>query len=455
MKPRKGSTLTFDIADLAYGGKGVARREGFVVFVEAGLPGDTVEATVQRVRGNYAQAKITKLVSPSPHRVAPACEHFGYCGGCKWQHLDYAVQKKYKEDQVRQALVHIGGIEDPPVEPIIGAHQIYYYRNKMEFSFHVGEEGETVLGLHVANRFEEIFQLNKCHLQSDLSNEIVRFVRQRSIELDLPPYHVAKHEGYLRFLVIREGKFTRQTLVNIVTGRGNYPALVELAQEIGKRFPQVSSVSHTVNPEKANIARGEKEAILFGSDHIREKLGEKKYRISARSFFQTNSYQTQRLYDLAVELALPERQERMLDLYTGTGTIAIYFSGLVREVIGVESVADAIEDAQANVQTNSVINCRFVCAEVEDFLRQAVISKEKYDLVVVDPPRAGCHPDVIKLLVLLNSRKIVYISCNPATLARDVKMLVEGGYRINRAVPVDLFPHTYHIEAACRLTSEE
>jgi 23S rRNA (uracil1939-C5)-methyltransferase len=452
MKPRKGDIVDLTISDLAFGGKGVAKLEKFVVFVETAVPGDEIQARLLKVRGNYAEAGIEKLVTPSAHRVAPACEHFDYCGGCKWQHLDYAIQKKYKEDQVRQALIHIGGIADPPVEPIIGAQKIYYYRNKMEFSFHAGEQGETLLGLHVGGRFQDIFQLNYCHLQSEQSNEIVKFVRQRSIELGLPPYHIINHTGFLRFLVIREGKFTGQALVNIVTGSGAYPALKILAEEIGKKFSAVSSVSHTINPEKANIARGQLETILYGSDHIYEKLGERKYRISANSFFQTNSYQVQRLYDLAVELAQPDKSDRMLDLYTGTGTIAIYFSDLVAEVMGVESVADAVHDANVNMVLNSIFKCLFVAADVNDYLKQAVAEKESFDLVVIDPPRAGCHPDVIKSLAALKPRKIVYISCNPATLARDIKELLDEGYILERAVPIDLFPHTFHIETACRLT---
>jgi len=336
------------------------------------------------------------------------------------------------------------------VEPIIGAQKIYYYRNKMEFSFHVGLDGETLLGLHVAGRFQDIFHLNWCHLESELSNEIIKFVRDRSIELGLPPYHIVEHTGCLRFLVIREGKFSGQVLVNLVTGKGDFPALKQLGEEIGKRFDAVASVSHTINPEKANIARGEKEIVLYGQDHIYEKLGDRKYRISANSFFQTNSYQVQRLYDLALELARPESSDRMLDLYTGTGTIAIYFSGLVKEVIGVESVAAAIDDANANMDLNSVQNCTFVTADVNEFLKREEM--REYDLVVIDPPRAGCHPDVVRSLIKLRPKKLVYISCNPTTLARDVKEFVGEGYGLDRVVPIDLFPHTFHIEAACRLT---
>ena len=452
MSLKNGDRIQVKIDDLAFGGKGVARANGLVIFVEGGLPGDEVEARIVKTRGNYAEATVENLIAGSHHRVAPACEHFGRCGGCKWQNLDYSIQKKYKEDQLRKALIHVGGIADPPVEPIIGAKKIYFYRNKMEFSFHIGDKGETLLGLHLSGRFKDIFQLNACHLQSELSNEIVRFVRRRSSELNLPPYHIVNHEGYLRFLVIREGKFTDQVLVNLVTGQGEYDSLKTLSDEIGRRFERVVSVSHTINSARANIARGDKEIILYGADHIHEIIGGKRFKISASSFFQTNSYQAQRLYDLAVELARPEKFARMIDLYSGTGTIAIYFSDLVRDVIGVETVSDAVDDARVNAKINGASNVEFILADVEEYMKNAVDNGQECDLLLLDPPRAGCHPRTLKYLTSMKPRTTVYISCNPATLARDIKLLTENGFRLEKAVPIDLFPHTYHIEAVCRLT---
>ncbi len=452
-KPKKNDLVRLTVESLAFGGKGVANIEGYIVFVENGYPGDEIEARVSRTSGNYAEARVENLLKASSLRMAPACGHFGHCGGCKWQDLDYAIQKKYKADQLRDALIHVAGISQPPVEPIVGAHKIYYYRNKMEFSFHAGGNGETLLGLHLAGRFRDVFQLEACHLQSELSNEIVGFVRTRAIDLKLPAYHIVSHQGFLRFLVIREGKFTGQALVNLVTGEGDYD-LRELGEEIGHRFDKVVSVSHTVNGARANIAKGGKERILYGVDHIYEKLGNKRFRISANSFFQTNSYQVQRLYDLAVELAEPERTDRMIDLYTGTGTIAIYFSDLVKQVIGVESVVEAIQDARINARENGAGNVEFAFGDVEEYLKEMVDDGRKCDLLLLDPPRAGCHPKTLKHIAALKPGKIVYISCNPATLARDIKGLLESGYRLDRAIPVDMFPHTYHIEAVCRLSPQ-
>lgn len=451
-KPKKDELIRLEIDSLAFGGKGVGKLDGYVVFVEGGLPGDIAEVRIRSARARFAEGRIENLVEPSGFRVTPPCEHFQYCGGCKWQNLEYAVQKKYKEDQLKEALYHIGKIEDPPVEPIVGAHKIYYYRNKMEFSFHAGENGETLLGLHRAGRFQDVFQLTKCHLQSELSNRLVNFVRERSVELGLPPYHIKEHRGYLRFLVIREAKFTGQCLVNIVTGEGDHGTVRQLGGEIGHRFEEVVSVSHTVNAQKANVARGEKETILYGTDHIHEKLGDKRFRISANSFFQTNSYQIQRLYDLVVELAEPGGLEKMIDLYCGTGTIAIYLSGLVRSVEGIEAVPEAVEDALINARLNNASNCHFITADVEEYLKLAAAEGRSYDLMILDPPRAGCHPRALKSIRLIKPRKIIYISCNPATLGRDVAELIEGGYRLERSIPIDLFPHTYHIEAVNRLT---
>ncbi len=451
-KPGKNEIVRVEIDNLAFGGKGVGKINGYVLFVEGGLPGDTAEVRLFRTKSNFAEGRIEKMLEPSKYRITPPCEHFDYCGGCKWQNLEYSIQKKYKEDQLKEALFHIGKIPDPPIEPIIGAHKIYYYRNKMEFSFHAGENGETILGLHRAGRFQDVFQLRKCHLQSENSNEIVNFVRDRSVQLGLPPYHIKRHGGCLRFLVIREGKFTGESLVNIVTGAGEHDGILKLGQEIGRRFENVVSVSHTVNSLKANVAKGDREIVLYGADHIRELLGEKEFRISANSFFQTNSYQIKRLYDLVVEYAEPDKLDRTIDLYTGTGTIAIYLAGLVKSVEGVESVPESIEDARTNARLNSVTSCNFIAADVEEYLKSAASDETKYDLMILDPPRAGCHPKAIKSILLIRPRKIVYISCNPATLARDIAKLAEGGYHLEKAIPIDLFPHTYHIEAICRLT---
>jgi len=454
-RPGKNEIVRIKIENLAFGGKGFGKLNGYVIFVEGGLPGDIADVRLYRTKANFAEGRIENLIEPSNHRVAPPCEHFEYCGGCRWQNLEYSIQKKYKEDQLREALIHIGNIPNPPVEPIIGAHKIYYYRNKMEFSFHAGENNKTLLGLHKAGRFQDVFQLAKCHLQSECSNDIVNFVRDRSIELGLPPYHIRKHEGYLRFLVIREGKFTGQMLVNIVTGAGEYEDIKKLGREIGRKFENVISVSHTVNSQKANVAKGEKELVLYGADHICERLGEKEFRISANSFFQTNSYQTKRLYDLVVEFAEPDKLDRMIDLYTGTGTIAIYLASLVKYVEGIDSVPESIEDAKINARLNNAADCDFIVADVEEFLKQVVNEGNRYDLMIIDPPRAGCHPRALKSILLIRPRKIVYISCNPATLARDIAELSQGGYRLDKSIPIDLFPHTYHIEAVCRLTLNE
>ena len=436
---------------MAYGGQGVARVDNFVVFVENGYPGDMADIVIRKIKGNYAESQIVTIEEPSPNRIPAVCEHFGICGGCRWQNLDYKIQLQYKESQVKESLGHIANFQNPPVERIIPADPLFYYRNKMEYSFHIDRDDKLLLGLHVGGKYQDIFQLNKCHLQSEISNEIVRFVREKAIELGLPPYHVVTHEGFLRFLVVREAKFTGEFLVNFVTGSAQYEGLESLASMLTEKFSQIKSVSHTVNSEKANIARGAFKSVLRGGEFIYEKLGSKKYRISANSFFQTNSFQAKKLYDLAIELGQPQKSETMLDLYTGTGSIAIYFSDHVRSVTGIEIVQSAIDDATANAEINGASNCRFVLASVENYFKENAES-QAIDLMVLDPPRAGCHPHAIKGILKIKPQKIIYISCNPTTLARDLKGLCENDYQLDKIIPVDLFPHTFHIESISRLS---
>jgi len=451
MRPKKNQKLQLKIEDLAYGGNGVARLDDFVVFVPESYPGDIIEAIPYKIRGNYAEARLTSLITPSPDRITPICEHFDICGGCKWQNLNYAIQLKYKENQVKDALVHLGKFTHPPVAGIIPADPNYFYRNKMEYSFHPDLDGRLLLGLHVSGKFQEIFQLQRCHLQSELSNQIVEFVRRQAIELELPPYNVITHEGFLRYLVVRDAKFTGDILVNFVTGQGPSDKLRIISKNLSQAYPQIKSISHTINAEKANVARGNLSEILFGSEYIYEKLHDKIFRISSNSFFQTNSYQARRLYDLALEMARPDKSDLMLDLYTGTGTIAIYMSDYVAEVKGVETIQSAVADAIANAEINSVSNCNFISANVEDYLDN-IAETEKINLVVLDPPRAGCHPHTVKSLLRLKPARLVYISCNPATLARDLNLLCANTYNLEMTTPIDLFPHTYHIESVSRLT---
>lgn len=456
---RKRDILRVTIEDLAYGGKGVARHEGKVVFVDGGLPGDTVDACLTKIHGSYCESHVKELISPSPRRIQPLCEHFGTCGGCKWQNYEYPGQLKYKEEQLRQQLIHLGGIKEPPTEPIISAKKLFYYRNKMEYSFGIAESGELTLGLHHAGSYDKIFDMRKCHLQSETANEILNFVKDECRRLNLPSYNMITHEGLMRFLVIRDGKHTGEIMVNLLTGpncESHKSAIIELGLNLTRKFDSIKSLHWTINSQKSNIARWDnypaetRNGVLSGNDHIHEQLGHCRYRVSLDSFFQTNSYQAQVLYDTVIDFADFLASDKVLDLYCGAGTIAIYIANLVGNVFGVESVSRAIEDANLNAKENGVSNVKFQCGEVENIIGEL----GRYDKVIVDPPRAGLHKKALQGIIAMAPPMIIYVSCNPSTLARDVAILIQNGYRLDRTAAVDMFPHTYHIEAVTGLVRE-
>jgi len=448
--------ISLEITDLAYGGRGVAKHHGKIAFVDNALPGDIVSARIKRKKKSYIEAVAVALEKPSPFRQNPVCAHFGVCGGCKWQNYAYDRQLAYKAEQLKNQLVHLAGIAKPPVEPPIGARKIYYYRNKMEFSFMVGGDDGLVLGLHRSGSFHEIFQLDTCHLQSELSNEIVRHVRAECLRSNLPAYDILNNSGLMRFLIVREGKHTGETMVIFVTSAefaGHEKKLVDLCESTAAAFPAVGSLFWMINSRKANIARwdmyppGFSGGLVVGREYICEKLGGYRFTISPDSFFQTNSYQAQLLYDTVIEFAAPKKTDKVLDLYCGTGTIAIFLAGADAQVIGVESEAKAVADARLNAAENGIANVEFICAPVERY----IVGAEPADIVVVDPPRAGLHPKALEGILKLDTGKLVYVSCNPATLARDLRIFIENGFELKRTVAVDMFPHTYHIESVSLL----
>jgi 23S rRNA (uracil1939-C5)-methyltransferase len=453
---RRYDILRLTIDDLAYGGRGVARHEGRIIFVEGGLPGEIADVMLTKLKRSYCEGVAKEIVQPSPQRMKALCQHFGVCGGCKWQNYEYPSQLKYKEEQLRQQLIHLGGIPDPPTEPIIGAKKLYYYRNKMEYSFGIGENGELTLGLHHGGSFDKIFDMHKCHLQSEIANEILNFVKDECRRLNLPSYNMITHEGLMRFLIVRDGKFTNEIMVNMVTGsdyESHITAMVEMGMNLARRFESIKSLHWTVNAQKANIARWDKypqetrNGVLSGNDHIYEILGNCRFRISPDSFFQTNSYQAQVLYDTVIEFADFSASDSVLDLYCGTGTIAIYIANLVGKVCGVESVARAIDDAVLNAKENGVSNVSFKCGEVENIINEL----DRCEKLIIDPPRAGLHKKALQGIIDMAPPMIIYVSCNPSTLARDIALFTQSGYILKRAVAVDMFPHTYHIEAVTKL----
>jgi 23S rRNA (uracil1939-C5)-methyltransferase len=460
---RKKDIVELEISDLAYGGKSVAKLDGLVVLIKggvgvwphtaSGIPGDIVKVEIVKRKSNFAEAKILEIVKESDLRTKPVCSHFGVCGGCSWQDLKYKEQLKFKTKQVKESLKHIGGFSDFPMQEALGSDEIFFYRNKMEYAFVPDANQQLILGLHPKERFDKVFDLKECFLQSEKANQIVDFVRGFAKEKELIPYDSKKRSGFLRFLTIREGKNTGMTMVNLVTNKGEFPYKDEFSSRLLSNFPFVKSIVRNINPKLANIAIGEEEELLGGERTITEKLGKFKFEISSNSFFQTNTRQADRLYETVLKMADLQGDELVMDLYCGTGTISIFLSPKAKRIVGVESVEESVENAQRNAELNGVTNCEFICGEVKTVLGRLVDDKEIPDLVVVDPPRAGLHRHVVKSLLSLKPPQIIYVSCNPSTLARDLKILCEDCYKLEKVQPIDMFPHTYHIETVAKLNA--
>ena len=464
LRLKRGDRLELEITGSAFEGKSVARLHGLVVFVEGGVPGDTVAVEVWKTKKNLVEAKIVELKRPSPLRISPRCVHFGTCGGCKWQHVDYKGQLQFKQQHVVDSFERIGGFKDLFIEPIIPADEIFYYRNKMEFSFSDQEwqelppsvsnpteshEHGIFLGLHVPQRYDKILDLKECHLQSPVSNEILRFTRDFVRERDVPVYSSDSDSGYLRFLVVRQTRRTDQVMVNLVTRTDDSSFMKSFTDGLCRAVPQVTTVVNTLNTKKAQVAYGEEERVYWGEGVIRERLGSHTFVVSAGSFFQTNTVQAERLFTVAREFGEFKSSDVVYDLYSGTGSIALFISSGVKQVIGVESVESALKDAERNAAANNVANCTFILGDLKDRLTKSADWMKDYprpDVVILDPPRSGVHTKVLERLGEIAAPRIVYVSCNPATQARDIKLLCAGNYRLEKLQPVDMFPHTYHIE---------
>lgn len=469
----KGDELTLVIDSLSGDGKSVARQDGMVIFVsphvggENALPGDTVRVKLWKIRKNFAEARPVEIVSPSPMRVAPKCRHFGTCGGCRWQDLSYEAQLRFKRQFVVDAFRRIGGFGDPDVGPVVACEDPYFYRNKMEFTFanrrwlSTEEMGrseeirpEVALGLHVPERYDKVLNVEECWLQSEIAAAIVNTVREIARVWNLSVYSTQTHTGYLRHLVIREGKRTGELMVNLVTTTDWPEAMGNMAELLVKQFPTITTIVNNITDRKSMVAFGEKEKIYHGEGTITEKLGGYTFRISANSFFQTNTLQAERLYGVARQCAELKSDDVVYDLYSGTGTIAIFLSDAVERVIGIELSQSAIEDAGRNAEINRVSNCYFLQGDLKDRLTKDSAWLEEHPrptVVVADPPRSGMHPKVIEKICRTSPGRIVYVSCNPSTQARDARLFAEAGYRLGGVQPVDMFPHTDHVEAVAVL----
>ena len=442
-----------------------------VVFIPYGAPGDIVDLKIDKKKHSFAEAHITKLISPSPIRLNPRCEYFGVCGGCKWQHIPYEEQLKFKRQQVEDALTRIGKIEIPEVPITLGSDRIWDYRNKMEYTFsnkrwrsweelrgETEESSETnALGFHIPGSFDKVLQINNCRLQEGIGDKIRNFVYKFAIDNNYSFYDIKNNIGLLRTLMIRP-LVSGEILVCLTFGENDKEKMNKLMEALLKEFPQISSLVYVVNL-KVNDSIADQEVHIFhGPGYVEERLGSLKFRISAKSFYQTNSRQAEKLYQTAAEFAglnthKKENNEKPIvyDLYTGTGTIANFVAGNASKVVGIEYVEDAIKDAKINSEINRINNTEFYAGDMKDVLTEEFINQHgKPDIIIVDPPRAGMHEDVVNVIIQAAPKTIVYVSCNPATQARDLAIL-DSKYKVTKIQPVDMFPHTHHVENVVKL----
>src|SRR5579862_1703135 len=441
--------LELRIDSLAYGGNGVARLNGFVVFVRRGLPGDTVRARVTKVQRRHAEAVVTEVLAAGPARVEWPCAHYPMCGGCRFQDLAYAAQLEAKHGWVDDSLRRIGGIEEPALEPIVGADELFHYRNKMEYSFAPGPDGAE-LGLHRAGRWDDVLPIERCWLTTETGNAIRNAVRDWAREERLPAYDQASGDGYLRHLVVREGLRTGQALVQLVSHareRFDRERLIEVLTAI----PAVRSVHWSVNESPAEVTNLPSE-LLWGDEAIEEELGGLRFRVRPNAFLQTNTRMAERLYELARAAAGLTGSETVYDLYSGIGTVALLLARDALTVWGVEISEEAVACALENAELNGITNAAFFAGNVGEVLRELRNRAGDPDVVVVDPPRAGLAGKALRRLGELAAPRLVYVSCNPTTLAGDAKKLREEyGYELASVRPVDMFPHTPHVEAVAVL----
>lgn len=452
-----------EITGVAAEGKSIARVDDMVVFIPYGAPGDVVNIKLDKKKRSYAEAHIVDMVKPSPDRVTPACEHFGVCGGCKWQHIPYESQLRYKRDQVVDALTRIAKVEIPEVNPTLGSKETFCYRNKLEYTFSCkcwitfedlrsGREiaDRNALGFHIPGAFDKVLDIKKCWLQDDLSNRIRLFVRQYALAKGYEFYDIKTQQGLMRTLMVRIAS-TGEVMLIVVFARPEQEKIDDMMGAIAAEFPEITSLLYVVN-QKVNDTIADQEVVTFrGRDYINEEMEGLQFRIGPKSFYQTNSLQAYELYKVARRMACLKPDDLVYDLYTGTGTIANFVARQVKKVVGIEYVPEAIADAKLNSEVNGIDNTIFFAGDMKDVLTDGFIAEHgRPDVMIIDPPRAGMHEDVVNVILNARPERIVYVSCNPATQARDLA-LMDSLYRVEEVQPVDMFPHTHHVENVVRM----
>ncbi len=457
-KKRKNTVFEgVKIESMAAEGKCIARVEDKVIFIKGVAPGDVADIQVTRKKKSFLEGIPIKFHEYSDKRAEPFCEHFGTCGGCKWQHINYETQLFYKRQQVIDSLERIAKVELPDIHPILSSENTRYYRNKMEYTFtnrkwltpEETKSGEKInrdaVGFHIPGRFDWVIDINECHLQEDISNRIRLSVKEFAKENELSFYDILKNNGLLRILIIRITSLG-EIMVIVQFGENDTPKIDLLLSHVKETFPEITSLQYVINTKKNDTFNDLEVKTFSGKSYITEELENLKFRIGPKSFFQTNSQQALTLYEVARDFAGLSGDEVVYDLYTGTGTIANFVANGARKVIGLEYVEDAIKDANINSEINSITNTEFFAGDIKNLLDDAFLSVHgQPDVIITDPPRAGMHADVVRMLLKAKAKKIVYISCNPATQARDVALL-DSQYKVTKVQPVDMFPQTHHVE---------
>lgn len=462
---RKNDLVELEIESIAFGAKGIAKLDNFVIFVRDALPGQKVKALIIKKKSGYAEAIIKEIIEQSPDYIEAPCPYFNDCGGCKFQNLNYATQLQIKTDQVKDVYSHLVKMPEIPILATLPAPKVFAYRNKMDFSAgssrwllkenDPGTDENFAIGLHAPGRFDKILDIEACLLQDDERNALFSTIRNWARDKQISLNNPREWTGFLRSVMIRKGEHSNEIMLNLITRYEDRDLIAPLINEIITKHPQVISVVNNITNSKGDHSIGEKEILLYGKPVIHDSLGGLDYEISANSFFQTNTKGAEQLYNTVVEFGELKPDMIVWDFYSGAGSISLYIADKVKEVIGFEVVKDAVKNAKMNAKRNNVKHCHFFEANLDKFLQnnQELIAKlNKPDLAIVDPPRAGLNPKFLKQLIDLTPPSIVYVSCNPSTQARDIELLCEAGYKVEKIQPVDMFPHTAHIETVAKLS---
>lgn len=443
---KKNDTITLRFEDLTHEGNGVGKIDGYPLFVPYGLPGEEATVKVVKVNKNFGFGKLLEVKNPSPERVEPPCDVFYKCGGCQIQHMSYNLQLAMKQQQVKNVMHKIAHLDHVPVHPTIGMEDPWRYRNKV--SIPVGEkDGELITGFYQMRSHQIIDDMDTCVVQEDLNDRMVEAVRRIANRVGIEAYDEKSHTGVLRHIMVRTGQETKETMIVLITRTKNLPHVNEFIRELTETYPNVKSIIHNINPARTNVILGDQTKVLWGQEYIYDSIGQVRFAISAKSFYQVNPTQTKRLYEKALEYAAINEDDTVIDAYCGIGTISLFLAQKAKKVYGVEVVPEAIADAKVNAKLNGMTNVEFAVGTAEEVMPRWKEEGLRPNVIVVDPPRKGCDEGLLNAMIEMGPKRIVYVSCNPSTLARDLRILEDGGYETKEVQPVDMFPQSMHIES--------